>query len=80
MDWRQAEVGAMVVFDGSSREQVQWGSNDDPDGILTVGDAYEVEERDVHSWHTKLKLKGVEGWFNSASFSLLTTPKEKTDE
>jgi len=58
-----------VIFDGADDAQVKWGSNDDPRGLLTVGATYEVEIRDVRSWHTKLKLKGIDGWFNSVSFS-----------
>ena len=58
-----------VVFDGTSDEQVRWGGNDDPREVLEVGDEYEVEETEVHSWHTKIKLKGFDGWFNDASFT-----------
>ena len=62
-------MGTIVIFDGASKEQIQWGSNDDPNGLLTIGEEYEIEEEDVHSWHTKLKLRGIEGVFNSASFT-----------
>ena len=58
-----------VVFDGASDAQVNWGSNDDPRPLLRIGDEYEVEQKDIHSWHTKIKLKGIDGWFNDASFS-----------
>jgi len=58
-----------VRFIGASDEQVRWGSNDDPRGILKVGAVYEVARRDVHSWHTKLELVGFPGKrFNSVCF------------
>ena len=55
-------------FVESSPDQVNWGSNDDPDLVLTRGNIYEVENVEVHSWHTKLYLKGIKGKFNSVSF------------
>ena len=57
-----------VVFKESSQSQVMWGGNSDPTDVLIVGQTYEVEDEEVHSWHTKLKLVGVDGWFNSVSF------------
>ena len=59
---------AKVKFIGCSDEQVRWGGNDDPREVLAVGDVYEVERTDVHSWHTKVKLKGIDGNFNSVCF------------
>lgn len=61
-----------VIYIGTSDEQVRWGSNDDPRGVLQEGKEYEVEQAEVHSWHTKIKLVGIEGRFNSVSFK----PKE----
>jgi hypothetical protein len=60
-----------VRYIGASDEQVRWGGNDDPRGILMERDTYEVEEREVHSWHTKLRLVGIEGSFNSVCFEEL---------
>lgn len=58
-----------VIYKGTSDEQVRWGGNDDPRGLLQEGREYEVEEREVHSWHTKLRLKGYPGKvFNSVCF------------
>lgn len=58
-----------VRFVGCSTEQVRWGSNDSPDGILKVGEEYEVEKEEVRSWHTKYFLKGFPGKkFNSICF------------
>ncbi len=60
-----------VVYTGSTEEQVRWGSNTDPRGLLTEGTTYEIERTEVHSWHTKVKLAGIDGWFNSVSFELV---------
>ena len=61
-------MGDRVRFLGASKEQTMWGSNDDPNPVLTVGETYDVESREVHSWHTKLKLVGFDGRFNSVCF------------
>lgn len=58
-----------AVFNGASPDQVRWGGNDDPTGKLTIGTLYDVVDIEVHSWHTKIQLQGVEGKFNSASFT-----------
>ena len=57
-----------VKYIGATDGQVQWGSNDDPRGLLTEGEWYEVEDREVHSWHTQITLVGVKGRFNSVCF------------
>ena len=58
-----------VIYTGASDSQVNWGSCDDPREVgLNVGNQYEVEDRRVYSWHTKLKLRNVPGWFNSVCF------------
>jgi hypothetical protein len=61
-------AGTNVRFIGCSKEQIQWGNNSDPTGILIVGDKYYVEHVEVHSYHTKLTLRGVYGRFNSTCF------------
>jgi len=57
-----------VQFIGATDDQNNWGDNDDPRKVLTIGEIYEVEHREVHSYHTKLYLKGIEGKFNSVCF------------
>lgn len=57
-----------VRYIGASDTQVNWGSNDDPRGVLVEGEVYEVAAREVHTWHTKLSLVGVKGRFNSVCF------------
>lgn len=59
----------IVVYNGCSQEQINWGSNDDPRNILVIGNKYEIEIVDVHSQHTKLTLKGISGRFNSVCFT-----------
>lgn len=58
-----------VRFIGSSDEQNRWGGNDDPRKILVIGQTYEVEKVEQHSWHTKIYLKGIKGKFNSVCFN-----------
>jgi len=62
------KAGDNVRYLGSVEEQVRWGSNDNPKGLLFEGDIYYVERVEIHSWHTKLHLRGVRGKFNSVCF------------
>lgn len=81
MDWNKLKIvdalgeskpiqaGDKVKYIGTSNEQVKWGSNDDPRGLLTEGETYIVEAVEPHSWHTKYYLKEFPGKkFNSVSF------------
>jgi hypothetical protein len=63
--------GDRVIYVGSSEEQVIFGTNDDPRKVLIEGDIYQVEKVEVHSYHTKISLRGVQGKFNSVSFNKL---------
>jgi hypothetical protein len=58
----------LVKFIGCSKEQINWGSNDDPNPLLEIGQVYVVESVDVHRQHTKLTLQGIHGRFNSVCF------------
>jgi hypothetical protein len=71
------KVGNTVKFLGCSPEQVRWGSNDDPTGILIVGDKYYVEHVYIHSQHTKIELRGVKGKFNSVCFEVTDAPRKR---
>jgi hypothetical protein len=74
LGWAKMDVikaGKTVKYLGCSKEQVQWGNNDDPNGILIVGDKYHVEHVYVHSQHTKIELRGVKGKFNSVCFEVI---------
>jgi hypothetical protein len=58
-----------VIYKGASDDQVKWGSNDDPRGLLVEGEMYTVEKEEVHSWHTKIYLAEHPGKkFNSVCF------------
>jgi len=61
-------AGNNVKFIGCSKEQIAWGNNDDPTGILIVGDKYYVEKVEIRSQHTKLTFRGICGIFNSVCF------------
>jgi hypothetical protein len=64
--------GDTVVFtEQPSRDQINWGGNDDPEKFLTVGKSYRVRDVEIHSYHTKVFLEEIEGKFNSVSFQLL---------
>jgi hypothetical protein len=62
------KAGDHVVYVGCSAEQVRWGNNNDPRGILMENQKYYVKKVEVHSQHTKLTLCGVSGRFNSVCF------------
>ena len=58
-----------VKFIGCTKAQINWGSSDNPDGLLKTGGVYEVEKEEVHGWHTKYLLAGFPGKkFNSVCF------------
>lgn len=57
----------LVRYIGCTKEQINWGNNDDP-SMLTIGQSYIVQHVDIHKSHTKLMLYGVEGRFNSVCF------------
>lgn len=65
------EVGNEIKFIGCSKEQINWGNNDDPTDILLVGETYKVSKVEVHSQHTKIYLEGIVGRFNSVCFDSL---------
>lgn len=64
------KVGDTVKFLGCSPEQIQWGSNDDPNPVLFVGDKYYVEHVHIHAQHSKIELRGIKGKFNSVCFEV----------
>ena len=49
-------------------DSIRWGGNTDPRNLLTVGATYEVARVDEHSWHTRVYLVGIDGYFNSVWF------------
>jgi len=63
-----AQRGHRVIYVGACDDQIAWGGSDDPRGILTIGREYTVDHTEVHSWHTKVVLEGIEGKFPSVVF------------
>ncbi len=62
-------MGQKIRYIGASDEQVKWGGNDDPRGLLKAGWVYELYRSEVHSYHTKYYLAEFPGLkFNSVSF------------
>ena len=57
-----------IRYTGSTQEQRRWGSYTGNYAALVIGKEYELDHQEVHAWHTKYFLKGVEGSFNSACF------------
>ena len=63
---RMIKPGDTVVYIGCSKEQIRWGNNDDPTGILSLGKEYVVEDVEIRSQHTKLTVLGNR--YNSVCF------------
>jgi hypothetical protein len=65
-----AEPTWVLYSEDPDDDQVRWGNCADPRGVLTIGETYEVELWDVHSWHTKVHLVDIDcgRGFNSVSF------------
>ena len=64
-----------VRFLGCSDGQVSWAGHDDPKGILVIGNIYDVSKWEVHSWHTRVFLEGIDGEFNSVCFEEIEETK-----
>ena len=62
------EIGDKVKFTGCSTAQQNWGRNDNTTDKLVFGNEYIISDIEVHSWHTKISLVGIEGKFNSVCF------------
>ena len=60
-----------VKYIGADDDQVRWGSNDDPRGVLIEGQIYEVEKVEPHTWHTKYHINGKK--YNSVCFEDVRT-------
>ena len=57
----------VYLYKKASKEQINWGGCDDPNK-LPLDEPFVVDDMFVHTWHTKLKLKGINGLFNSVTF------------
>jgi hypothetical protein len=65
------KIGDVVTYIGCTKEQINWGSNDNPTGILTEGKKYLISDVEIHSMHTKISLSGIVGKYNSVCFDLV---------
>lgn len=66
-----AEPGTKVKFveQNVSESSITYRGDDDPRGVLFVGQEYIIDHTEVHSYHTKVFLKGYPGKsFNSVWF------------
>lgn len=66
----EIRIGDQVIFIGGSKEQRQWGGCD-PAYHLIVDVKYTVTDVEVRSQHTRIKLKGITGAFNSVLFRVV---------
>lgn len=58
-------VGDVVTFIGLSKDQINWGSGDDPKEKMRLSENYKIKGIEVH---TLFSFEGVEGKFNSVGF------------
>ena len=72
-------AGDKIRLVNDSTDISNWGSGESARDKLIMRGVYEVEDVRVHSWHTKLKLKGIDGWFNSAHFEKVKETEDKLD-
>ena len=58
-----------VKYIGCSEHQANFGKCNDPRGLLTEWQKYELINKEVHSFHTLYYLQGFEDYgFNSVCF------------
>jgi len=62
------EIGEKVKFLGCCEAQHNWGSHTGDLSKLKIGKKYKVIKIEVHGWHTKVFIDGIEGSFNSVCF------------
>jgi len=68
-DVRLQKGDLVTLIKEQSQDQISFGNNADPKKRgVEVGKVYEVEWVEVHSYHTKIGLVGVEGKFNDVGF------------
>jgi hypothetical protein len=68
------------IFNSNSREVIcvdnkdhSWSFNDNASKFLIVGNIYNVTDVDVHSFHTRVKVREYPNqWFNSVAFEETT--------
>ena len=69
-----------VKYIGATDDQVRYGRNDDPRGVLKENEIYEINKEDVHDWYTKIQLVEFPGlWFNNVCFEYLDSKQNIKD-
>ena len=69
-----------------SQAQIDWASNDDPTGLLVVGQEYDLDYADVRSQSTRIFLKDFPGkqfnsvWFDIPDMNKLPPPGPSEEE
>jgi len=64
-----AKPGTKITVINLDKDVARWGGNDDPTGLLVIGQQYTVEGTEVHSQYTKVCLREVPNKkFNSCHF------------
>lgn len=66
----EIRVNDTVKFIGGTKEQRNWGGAD-PAYHLIVDCKYTVTSVEVHSQHTRIEVKGIQGAFNSVLFEVV---------
>lgn len=62
-------MNRLVRFIGTDPDQIRFGKNDDPRGLLIVGKEYELDHAEIYHWHTQFTLKDFpDKKFNSVCF------------
>ena len=56
-----------VIFDPEYSFH-QWGGCRDPEGVLGPNKEYQATKIEVHTWHTRVFLDGIDGYFSSTAF------------
>lgn len=68
------KIGDSVIYTGCAECQAHVSVMLDPRGVLADGKVYVVSDVEVHTWHTRVYLEGVDSQgvgFNSACFEVL---------
>ena len=79
MDIHSPKGTKVVYLGGADNSSINWGSHDDPRGVLLEGHTYTVDRTEVHTWHTKVYLQEFPNkHFNSVWFDeTRNLPKKK---
>lgn len=63
-----AQLGDRVTVTENSSQNGYEHDKDRVKELLKIGDVYTVEEMEVHSFSSYVRLRGFDGWFNTVMF------------